>query len=94
MWPFMKKPPIDTGPTLQDFRNAAIGELQAWRPIGSELRYLGRTMIVTGHWQDEMSLYHWTRLPKLRADYADDHGVLHSIAFEMVEARALMAAQP
>ena len=94
MWPFTKKVPVDTGPTAQDFRNGAIAELRKWRPIGTEIRYLGRTLVVTGHWKDSLSPYHWARLPKLCADYADDHGVLHSIEFEMAEALALMAAQP
>ena len=43
-------------------------------------------------WYDVFRI--WARIPKLCADYADDHGVLHSITFEMAEARALMATQP
>ena len=91
MWPFKKLGPVDAEPTIQDLRNEMIAKLQARFPIGSEFRYLGRTLIVTGHWEDSVNLYHFhlARLPKLRADYADDHGVLHSITLDAVEAIAL-----
>lgn len=92
MWPFKKK---EAKPAAPDYRMTLIHQLEEWRAIGQEFEYLGRRMIVCGHYSIDggypMGLY---MSPRLRADYADDHGVIHTIAFSAAESAALMGAQP
>ena len=92
MWPFKKK---DAKPAVPDHRMALIQQLEAWREIGQEFEYLGRRMIVSGHYSIgggyPMGLY---MNPGIRADYADDMGVIHAISFSAAESVALMTAQP
>lgn len=83
----------------QELREAEIAALMAWRPIGGLFEYLGREMAVTGYSTPTYTYcmyggYESGRRPCLRADYADNHGVLHNVSFSMSEARAIMAAQP
>ncbi len=69
MWPFKKTEP------KPDPINDAIAELKAFRDIGETFIYLGRTCMVTAHFE------HWPHIgavPMLKFDYCDNHGVLHS----------------
>ena len=89
IWPFKKKH------ESFDIHELIVQQLEAWRPIGGQFEYLGRRMIVAGHSRLVFSPMHSAyRRPQLRADYADDHGVIHSIAFSAAESVAIMAAQP
>lgn len=92
MWPFRKK---DAKPAAPDHGLVLAQQLEAWRPIGQEFQYLGRRMIVSGHYSIgggyPMGFY---IKPGIRADYADDMGVIHAISFSAAESAALMHAQP
>ena len=94
MWPF--KQTCNQTCNVEDvkakLRDEKIRRLQKWRPIGTEIYYLGRTLIITGHskfWSVTNFEY-----PYLSANYADIHGVLRSFSFTEAEAFALMASQP
>lgn len=88
MWPFKKKAEEKT-PAVDH-----IGALQNWRPIGSSFTYLGRRMVVCGHYRIEYGggMTPMRVVPCLQADYADDHGVIRHIEFSHAEAVALMGA--
>jgi len=62
-----------------------IGKLIAFRKRGETFRYLGVTMMVTGHWGIRDSLYGCEVYPILRCDYVDAHGVLHQASFVLSE---------
>ena len=99
-WCFRESPEDkNMGLRMCESREAEIAELMAWRPIGGLFEYLGREMAVTGHSAPTYNYcvyggYESGRRPSLRADYADNNGVLHNVSFSMAEARAIMAAQP
>jgi hypothetical protein len=77
-------------PKPADWRQQAIEDLRAWRQIGQEFTYCGRTLVVTGHWE-----YSWDWVwVGILADYADDLGVIRQLKFSWLEARALMESQP
>jgi hypothetical protein len=88
---FKRKP---KPPPPKSYKELALDELQAWRPIGGTFRYLGRKCVVTGYTRTVFSQLgpHW--YIELSADYCDDIGVMRNVAFTMEEARAIMAAQP
>ena len=78
-----------------DWRIDAVATMELWRPIGGHFWYLSRDCVVTGHYKLEF----WPRIgtevrPQLQADYADNAGVIHNIAFSYAEAKAIMAEQP
>lgn len=91
MWSFKKKvEAIEQNPNME-----MINQLVAWRAIGAEFTYLGRRMIVSGHFRvgGGFPLPMFVA-PGLSADYADDHGVIHSIRFSSGESTAIMEQQP
>jgi hypothetical protein len=87
MRPF-KKSLLDT--SLED----GIAELMKFRRMGESFNYLGRRMIVTGHceWMPGMATIYY--IPCLKADYADDLGILHSASFRLWELPALRNENP
>jgi len=84
MWPFKKK---------EFERNAkveAIAKLKAFRDVGETFKYLGRTCVVTGHWE------FWPYagiVPILKFDYCDDSGRLHTATARVSELSALVNQQ-
>ena len=93
MWPFKKK---EAKPVEPNYRLAMIEKMQEWRSVGEEFEYLGRRMIVAGHWRIGVHGFPGGLCvePCLRADYADNNGVIHSVSFSNAEIEALMRAQP
>lgn len=84
MWPFKKKE------HERDTTGEAIAELKAFRDVGETFNYLGRTCVVTGHWE------YWRDIgvvPMLKFDYCDDHGVLHAVSARLAELPALRNQQ-
>jgi hypothetical protein len=94
MWPFKKKK--EAKPVEPNFRLAMIKKMQEWRSVGEEFEYLGRRMIVAGHWRIGVHGFPGVLCvePCLSADYADNNGVIHSVSFSNAEIEALMRAQP
>lgn len=88
---FSRKPEKPREPTGTE---KAINELREWRAIGESFQYLGRECVVTGHYRVSFHELGIHTYPELSADYADDLGVIRHVAFDMTEARALMARQP
>ena len=85
MWPFSKKEEPKEGRT-----QACIDELKAFRKVGETFNYLGRTCVVTGHFD----FYPYTGIfPVLQFDYADEHGVIHSMSANIRELPALINQQ-
>ena len=64
-----------------DWTQEGIDKLLAFRKRGETFRYLGVTMMVTGHWEIWPNLYGFHIHPSLRCDYVDVHGVLHNASF-------------
>lgn len=96
MWPF-KKPKIDiltTDPDKPDWARDGIRALQHWRPVGSTVEYLGRTLVVESHYETSFSDFGVRSYPCLQCRYADNRGVIRSISLGWPQARALMQAQP
>ena len=88
MWPFKKKQ------KEPDWKAEAFDSLQAWRAIGDEFSYLGKTMIVSAH-HEIIPFYPAPIIrPCIKADYVDDCGVLHNVTFSWQECLALMRKQP
>lgn len=89
---FSRKPKKPAEPSPHELR---VAQLQAWRPIGGTFKYLGRECAVTGYSECAIGLYtgyhEWARL---KADYADDTGVIRFISFSWQEAVAVMEANP
>ncbi len=89
MWPFKKK---EIQPDPYD---ELIERLKRWRAVGEEFEYLGRRMIVCGHYRVgggyPFELY---IQPCIIADYADNNGVIRHASFSAAESQALMQAQP
>lgn len=75
-------------------RQALASEMQAWRKIGETFTYLGRECVVTGYTACLYSPFGIDVVNELQADYADDLGVIRSIAFTPSEWRALAEKQP
>ncbi len=96
MWPFSRQRDAVRAPP--DFNQQMIEQLRAWRDIGDSFEYLGRTMIVTKHYDVDYTII--GRCPVIqfraavKADYADDVGVIHGVTFDAMEAIALMRSQP
>lgn len=82
MWPFKKK----TIELERDKIGAAIAKLEAFRKIGETFNCLGRTCVVTGHWD---LLPFVGVVPLLRFDYCDESGRLHAATFLVSELPAL-----
>jgi hypothetical protein len=94
MWPFKKRPPKTD---LTDETNAywmieEIADLRSFRDVGETFIYLGRTCVVTSHWSEVIPYVGFH--PLLRADYADDCGVIRSISFRRSELVGLRAMNP
>jgi hypothetical protein len=66
-----------------------IDKLTAFRKRGETFRYLGVTMMVTGHWETWPILHGFDMRPSLRCDYVDSHGVLHKASFGLEELATL-----
>ena len=84
MWPFKKKEP------KPDRTGETIAKLKSFKDIGETFNYLGRTCVVTGHWE------YWPYcgvVPMLKFDYADEHGILHSVSANIRELPALINQQ-
>lgn len=84
MWPFKKKEPE------RNCAGEAIEKLQEFKKIGETFNYLGRTCIVTGHWE------FWPCVgvvPLLQFDYADDTGKIHNCKMRVTELPALINQQ-
>lgn len=67
-----------------------VQALREFRDLGETFNYLGRTMIVTGHWDDHPEIRPWA---VLKCDYADDSGVIRKIEFGPSELPGLIAQQ-
>jgi hypothetical protein len=89
MWPFKKKEAKKPEPAWQV---AAIKELEDFRGMGETFNYLGRTLTVCGHYAFNGSLYTYPYTPQLKADYADNNGVIHGISFNYNELKTLKEA--
>ena len=85
MWPFSKKEEPKENRT-----QACIDELRAFRNVGETFNYLGRTCIVTGHCDFHPYV---GIIPMLKFDYADEHGVIHSMSAYIRELPALVNQQ-
>lgn len=88
MWPFSKKEEPKEAIT-----QACIDELKAFkafREVGETFNYLGRTCVVTGH--ADFHPYVGV-IPMLKFDYADDHGIIHSMSANIRELPALVKQQ-
>jgi hypothetical protein len=83
VWPFTKKEP------KPDWCDEGIAALKAFRDVGQTFSYLGRTCIVTGHWE-WMGIDFGPR-PVLLCDYADDRGEIRQLKFNLSELPALEA---
>ena len=84
MWPFKKKE-HEPNRNLED-----ISKLRAFRDVGETFNYLGRTCIVTGHWE---CFPYLGIIPVLKFDYCDDLGKLHSASARLSELPALINQQ-
>lgn len=92
MWPFKKK---EKKPAEPDPNMAMIQQFEAWRGVGGKFDYLGRRMVVTGHYEVSGGYPFGLYLrPCLHADYADDNGVIRHATFSARETLALIDAQP
>ena len=90
MWPFKTKQKEKLEPSLTA---QTIMRLEDWRAVGDEFTYMGRTMIVSGHYRVLQGIgMHLS--PGITADYADDLGVIRNIQFSAAESVALMNKQP
>lgn len=85
MWPFSKKEE-----PKEDRTQAYIDELRAFRDVGDTFNYLGRRCVVTGHYEFNL---HLGIIPVLKFDYADKHGVIHSMSASIRELPALVNQQ-
>jgi len=73
-----------------DLRLARIKWLREQFPMGQTFDYLGRDCMPTSHAELRGNPYAgWLEHPRLFADYADDHGVIHSVEFSLAEAKAI-----
>jgi uncharacterized membrane protein YtjA (UPF0391 family) len=79
-----------------DLRRARIQWLRDQFPMGQEFSYLGRDCMPTKHTElrreycgTDVGEWYWQEHPRLFADYADDHGVIHSVEFSYAEAVAI-----
>jgi hypothetical protein len=90
MWPFNRKPKEPKPPS---WKQEAVDQLRAWRPIGSSFKYLGRECIVTGYCEYYFHDFGTNVAVRLSADYADANGVIRQIAFDWQEAKAIMEQQ-
>ena len=84
MWPFNKRE------SKPNHFEEGISKLKEFRDIGETFNYLGRTCIVTAHYDGhfEMGFY-----PILKFDYCDDLGVLHNMTACVSELPCLMKQQ-
>ena len=64
-----------------NWKQAAVDKLRVFRKRGETFRYLGVTMMVTGHW----TWYGCGVVPSLQCDYVDAHGVVHHCSFGVDE---------
>ena len=71
--------------TRPDWKREGVDKLIAFRKRGETFRYLGVTMMVTGHWTPLPSLHGFDIMPSLQCDYVDAHGVLHKCSFGLGE---------
>ena len=85
MWPFTKEKEHKPNRTQE-----CIEKLKAFRDIGQTFNYLGRVCVVTAH--DEFYPY-IGKVPLLKFDYADDHGVIHCMSAKIHELPALINQQ-
>lgn len=84
MWPFRKK---DRESSCLD---EGLKKLAAFREVGETFNYLGRTCVVTRHWDYITDL---GVIPVLMFDYTDKHGVLHSRTATLGELPGIIAQQ-
>jgi hypothetical protein len=94
MWPFRKKTEGIVAPKEPSWQEQAINVLRDWKPVGGTFTYLGRECVVSGHSRTEYYSFGAYTRPQLRADYADNNGVIHAIEFSWAEAKAIMSKQP
>jgi hypothetical protein len=79
---------------VHDWKPDAIKELRAFRDLGETFNYLGREVVVTGHFTHFMAMYHCSLIPQLRGDYADECGIIHNITFEFKELGGIKKQNP
>lgn len=92
MWPFKKK---EVAPAQQNYRMELVERLERWRAVGEEFEYLGRRMVVSGHYRVAGGYpFNPYVEPCIHADYADNNGVIRTVFFSAAESQALMRAQP
>jgi hypothetical protein len=87
MWPFKKKVAVEAAPSVN---TSFIKQLRDWRGVGDEFTYLGRRMVVTGHFSISGGYPVTYIRPGFIANYVDDTGVIRQIHFGAEESRALM----
>lgn len=78
MWPFKGKV-VSPQNTQDSLAKKQIEEIQAWRGIGKTFDYLGRKCAITGYHDFIMCGWMPIMIPRLKANYADELGVIHSI---------------
>ena len=93
MWPYGNKKE-DVKPAEPDWKTKLIDEMKAWRKIGQKFNYLGRECVVTEYSEMKMIGMAFYIDVGIRANYADNLGVIHNISFSASESRALMANEP
>lgn len=97
MWPFREKRVKKSNQVEEDQADklpALVKELQAWRQIGKEFHFLGRRMVVSGHYTVQCTFPpHIYIVPGIRAYYADEMGVIRKISFNAAESAAIMYSQ-
>ena len=79
---------------VYDWELAAIEELRSFRELGETFNYLGRVIVVTGHYTYSVSEYHCSLTPKLCGDYVDERGIIHKISFDFQELGGLKKQNP
>ena len=98
MWIFKSKPKPPPAKTRQQIETEEamqqIEELRAWKPVGSKIVHLGRTMVVTAHGVRPIleaaqrgAPAIW---PQLTLQYADNDGVIRNLEVAKPMSLALM----
>ena len=88
MWWNRKKEETDPVYVHGTTNQEGIAKLVASRKAGETFTYMGVTLMVTGHYEAGICGV----CPRLRCDYVDTHGVLHSVSFGVSELPALERA--
>lgn len=96
MWPFKKKQQTEKRDTFDDVMRATGTKIFAAFPIGKNLEYLGRQMVVIDHIHYRPScdgggyFYIPRQMPKVITEYADNAGKIHTHEFDATDIVALL----